>query len=312
MHRRGYRPHTSRALMDHHRRRLDRRPIGLVAGWGAFPIEVARGAIADGHGVVCIALSDHASPSLESICDHVRWAGVGRVGTHVRYFRRHGVRRVAMAGKLFKTDILYSGPVLWKHRPDLTAVRTFGPLLFGRRKDARDDRLLSAVTDTYNRSGLTVCPATDLAPELLVNEGHLAGPTPNRSTRGDADAGWRAAKLMGGLDVGQTVTVKDGTVIAVEAIEGTDRCIERTGTLCRGGWTMVKVAKPDQDMRFDVPTVGPRTIENVAAAGGRAIVIEAGMTIVVEQPETYAAAKRLGVSLIAMNDPAEAEIARAA
>ncbi|TWU63097.1 MULTISPECIES: LpxI family protein [Crateriforma] len=277
-------------------------PIGLIAGWGRLPVLVAQTLKDNGHPVHCIAINGHASAELEDVCDAVQWSGVGRMGGHLRYFRRHKVTGITMAGKLFKSDLLYSRSV-WRHLPDWTCVRVFAPLLLGRRPDARDDSLLTAVTELYLRQGIAVHAATDLAPELLVNQGHLAGPSPKPALQSDARAGWRVARQMGGLDIGQTITIKDGTVIAVEAIEGTDACIQRTGQLCsRGGWTLVKVAKPDQDMRFDVPTIGPQTIANVHAAGGKAIVIEAERTIVVDQDQTYRDASRAGISIIAYDD----------
>ncbi len=300
--RRGYRPLRSRTILDEHQTRQSRPTIGLVAGWGSFPVEVAEALIRSGHPVCCVAIKGHATASLESICDHVVWMGVGKIGGHLRYFRRNRVRHVTMAGKLFKADILYSGSVWLQHFPDLTCLRTFGPSLLGRKRDARDDNLLGAVTRTYTRSGIEVCAATDFAPELLVTSGTLTGTTPSTRLQNDIEAGWSVAKQMGGLDIGQTITIKDGTVIAVEAIEGTDACIERTGALCRrGGWTLIKVSKPNQDMRFDVPTIGPQTIAKVHAAGGTAIVIEADKTIVVEREKTIADAKAAGITLVAIN-----------
>lgn len=277
-------------------------PIGLVAGWGSFPVQVAQSLIRDGQRVCCVAISGHASTDLESICDHVTWQGVGKLGRHLRYFRRNGVEQVTMAGKLFKADLLYQGSLWLKHLPDLTALRTFGPPLMGRKRDARDDSLLMAVTKTYLRAGMEVCPATDFAPELLVSEGILAGPQPKARLQSDIEIGWQVAKQMGGMDIGQSITIKDGTVLAVEAIEGTDQCIQRTGEVCRrGGWTLVKVAKPNQDMRFDVPTIGPQTVEKVRDAGGKAIAIEADMTIVVEREQTLELAKQAGITIIAIS-----------
>ncbi|MEM6472295.1 MAG: UDP-2,3-diacylglucosamine diphosphatase LpxI [Planctomycetota bacterium] len=280
-------------------------PVGLIAGWGSFPIEVAEQLIRNGRKVCCIAITDHACQSLESICDHVKWSGVGKIGAHVKYFRKQGVRQVTMAGKLFKSDLLFQGSVWLKHFPDWTAVRTFGPCLFGRKRDSRDDRLLTAVTETYARNDMSVCPATDFAPELLVGEGHLVGqPLGNKLAR-DAEIGWEVAKQMGGMDIGQSITIKDGSVIAVEAVEGTDECIKRTGALCRkGGWTLVKVSKPNQDMRFDVPTIGPQTIENVAENGGCAIVIEADKTIMVRREQTLAMAKKHRITVVAFRNDA--------
>ncbi|MEM9644405.1 MAG: UDP-2,3-diacylglucosamine diphosphatase LpxI [Planctomycetota bacterium] len=274
--------------------------VGLIAGWGRFPVLVAESLADRGHSVHCIAINGHADKAIEKACKTVCWSGVGRMGAHVRYFRRHGCAHVTMAGKLFKSDLLYQASI-WRHLPDWTCLKTFAPLLVGRNRDARDDSLLAAVTQLYDQSGMPVCAATDYAPELLVSEGHLAGPSPKRNVQRDVDLGWQVAKQMGELDIGQSITIKDGTVIAVEAIEGTDACIQRSGELCsRGGWTLVKVAKPDQDMRFDVPTIGPKTIQNVHDHGGKAIVIEADMTIVVDQAATYELAKRLGVSLFAI------------
>ncbi|MCG8649562.1 MAG: UDP-2,3-diacylglucosamine diphosphatase LpxI, partial [Pirellulales bacterium] len=174
-----------------------------------------------------------------------------------------------------------------------------------RRRDARDDNLLLAVTAAYQRASMEVCAATDFAPELLVKHGILVGKSPGGKLRRDIEAGWHVAKQMGGMDIGQTITIKDGTVIAVEAIEGTDACIERTGQLCpRGGWTLVKVSKPNQDMRFDVPTIGPQTVQRVHRAGGKAIAIEADKTILVDQQQTLEAARAAGIRIVAI-DPAE-------
>ncbi|CAN0411174.1 unnamed protein product, partial [Hapterophycus canaliculatus] len=167
-------------------------------------------------------LIGHAESNIEAACDEVLWSGVGRFGKHLRFFKKQDVKHVTMAGKLFKSDLLYGGSLWLRHLPDLTCVRTFGPLLLGRRRDARDDRLLNAVIDTYHRSGLEICSATSLAPELLVKEGNLTRRNLPVSLQGDAEFGFQVAKTMGGLDIGQAVAIKDGTVIAVEAIEGTD------------------------------------------------------------------------------------------
>ncbi len=283
------------------------RPIGLVAGWGSFPVQVAKSLAGDGHRVHCVAISGHASSELESICDSVIWSGVGKLGGHIRFFRRAGVRRVTMAGKLFKADLLYHGSLWLRHFPDWTCIRTLGPPLLGRHRDARDDNLLLAVTAAYTRAGIEICAATDFAPELLVNHGHLAGPSPSARINSDIDIGWQVAKQMGAMDIGQSITIKDGTVIAVEAIEGTDACIDRTGELCRrGGWTLVKVSKPNQDMRFDVPTIGPQTVERLHAAGGKAIAIEAEKTILVERETTLDLARKAGITIIARNPPPDA------
>lgn len=275
--------------------------IGIIAGWGRFPVLVAEAAKRQGLRVVCVAIRNHADERLEQICDDVRWMGVAKFGGHIRYFRQHGVSQVALAGKIFKSQILFSGSVLWRHLPDYTCLRSLAPLLFSRHRDTRDDSLLTRITDTYLARGMHVCPATDIAPELLVKEGLLTRRNVKPAQQRDIEFGWQIAKQMGGLDIGQSITVKDGTVLAVEAVEGTDACIERTGEVCRkGGWTLVKVAKPNQDMRFDVPTIGPQTIERVQRAGGTAIAIEADMTIVVDQQEVIEAAEAAGIAIVAL------------
>ena len=299
----GYWPRGAAAVLNHQRLATELPPIGLVAGWGRFPVEVAQTLVRSGRRVACVAIRGHASNELESICDHVLWLGVGKIGGHIKYFRRSGAAEVTMAGKLFKADILYGGSLWLRHFPDLTCLRTFGPHLMGRRRDARDDSLLMAVVNAYLRVGIEIKPATDLAPELLVKRTQLTGKKIGSALQSDIQSGWRLAKQMGGMDVGQTITIKDGTVLAVEAIEGTDACIERTGELCRrGGWTMVKVSKPEQDMRFDVPTIGPQTIERVRASGGKAIVVEAEKTIIVDREETLRAAQDAGITLVAVDD----------
>ncbi|MEM6366148.1 MAG: UDP-2,3-diacylglucosamine diphosphatase LpxI [Planctomycetota bacterium] len=283
--------------------------IGLIAGWGRFPLSVSAKLKSLGHHVVCVAIKGHADRELERYCDHVFWSGVGRFGAHVRFFRRHGVSHLTMAGKLFKHEILYGGGLLLRHRPDFTCVRTFWPYLMSRQRDARDDSLLNAVIDTYERNQMTMQAATDLVPELLATDGLLAGEPLSSKIAADADSGWQIAKTMGGLDIGQAITIRDGVVIAVEAIEGTDACIQRTGSLCRrGGWTLVKVAKPNQDMRFDVPTIGTQTVQMVADAGGSAIVIEAGRTILLDASQTIALANQLGVAIQARRSTGAAAI----
>ena len=144
-------------------------------------------------------------------------------------------------------------------------------------------------------------PPTDFAPELLVKAGSLTRSSPTQKQLRDIQFGWTMAKEMGRLDIGQTVVVKNQAVMAIEAIEGTDECIRRAGTLCKGGFTVVKVAKPNQDMRFDVPTIGVGTIETIAEAGGNILAVEADQTIILEQAETIAAAEKLGVSIFAFD-----------
>jgi DUF1009 family protein len=167
--------------------------------------------------------------------------------------------------------------------------------------DNRDDSLLLGVIAEFERDGMIFASALDFCPELLVKEGVLTRRAPTPAERRDIEFGWTLAKEMGRLDVGQSVAVKEKAALAVEAIEGTDRCIERAGQFCRaGGWTLVKVAKPQQDMRFDVPTIGVTTIENLHKARARVLAIEADKTILLDQDQVVALADRYGLSIVAL------------
>ena len=281
-------------------RETDRR-VGLIAGWGRYPLIVAQALKSSGHDVYCLGVKDHADPALAKICDGFGWMGLARIGRAIRYLRRHRCRDATMAGKIHKVR-LYQ-PWAWiKHLPDWRGVRTFYPHFVSRTKDRRDDTLLSAIVDAFAADGIAFNPATDYAPELLVKEGQLTRLAPTAAQSKDIAFGWNLAKEMGRLDIGQCVVVKDQTVIAVEAIEGTDECIRRAGNLCRaGGFTVVKTAKPQQDMRFDVPTVGVWTLESMAAAGGKLLVIEAGRTILVDELDFIRFANEHRIAVVALN-----------
>jgi DUF1009 family protein len=167
--------------------------------------------------------------------------------------------------------------------------------------DKRDDSILLSVIAEFELDGITFGSALDYCPELLVKEALLTRRRPTDAERQDIEFGWNLAKEMGRLDVGQSVAVKEKAALAVEAIEGTDRCIERAGQFCRaGGWTLVKVAKPQQDMRFDVPTIGTSTIENLHKARARVLAIEADRTIVIDQAEVVQLADRYKMTIVAI------------
>jgi DUF1009 family protein len=285
-------------------------PIGLIAGWGRYPIVVAEALKRRGHRVIGLGVRDHADPSLAELCDEFQWIGVGTVGRAIRRLRRSGVRRAVMAGKIHK--VMFYRPGWWlRHRPDWTAMRTFFGHFVTGAQDRKDDSLLGALVRAYAAGGITFEPATNFAPELLVQAGHVAGGTLSTKQLRDVEFGWTLAKQMGALDVGQTVCVKDQAVLAVEAIEGTDECIRRAGDLCRqGGFSVIKVAKPQQDMRFDVPTVGLSTLESIAQAGGRVLAIEADRTILLDAKLFHETAARLKLSVVAVRK--EAAVLRAA
>ena len=286
--------------------------VGLIAAWGHYPIRVAEKLRAMGYRTYCLGCKDHADPKLADICHDFQWLGLSKMGGAIRYFRRHGVTEATMAGKFHKV-MLYQ-PWLWvRHLPDLCAVQTFYHHFATRTKDHKDDTFLRTIVDRFAESGVTFRPATDFLPELLVVEGQLTRRAASPVQQIDIQFGWQLAKAMGGLDVGQSVVVKDQSVVAVEAIEGTDACIERAGELCgRRPFTLVKVAKPQQDMRFDVPTIGPGTINTMVKAGGRVIAIEAGRTIVLDEPEVIRLADRHKLAIVAYRDEAMQQVADAA
>ncbi|TWU25735.1 LpxI family protein [Bythopirellula polymerisocia] len=275
------------------------RPIGLLAGWGNYPRAIAEQLRSQGHQVAGVGILDHADPRLADLCEHFDWIGLGGIGRAIRLFKRWGVREAIMAGKVHKV-LLYQ-PGWWlKHRPDWTSIKAFSPQLIWGKSDRKDDTLLSTIVSTFARQGIDFQPIMKFAPELLVSSGLLAGKPLTSKQLKDVSFGWQTAKAMGGLDIGQTVCIKNQTVIAVEAIEGTDLCIRRAGQLCgSGGITVVKVAKPQQDMRFDVPTVGIATLESIAAAGGGVLAVEADKTILLDHQEFLQAARRLGISVVA-------------
>jgi UDP-2,3-diacylglucosamine hydrolase len=275
-----------------------RTPIGLLAGSGRFPIVFAEKARRLALPVVCVGIRDEAAPDLAGLVDRFYWAGLARLGRMIRCFKREGVERVVMAGKVHKVA-MHAPWRLLRLVPDWRTVRAW---YTRRRADNRDDTLLLRVVAEFAADGLVFESALDLCPELLMPPGVLTRRRPSAAEEADIAFGWQLAKEMGRLDVGQSVAVKERSVLAVEAIEGTDRAIARAGELCRsGGFVVVKVAKPQQDLRFDVPTVGCATVETLHQAGGRVLAIEAGKTIVIDQEETIARADRYGITIVALS-----------
>jgi len=287
--------------------------IGILAGWGHFPVAVAKKLEATGHPVVGVGFRNSANPVLSDICTFYREFSPTRPRSIVRYLRRHRVTRATMAGKIYKTRIFEKG-VWFRNLPDTLFLKYYGPHFFRPRrksgspeeptKNNNDDSLLLVAIRLFADHGIELSPATDFAPELLVNERLLAGPPLSASQLSDAIFGWNLAREMGRLDIGQSVVVKHRSVLAVEAVEGTDACIRRAGELCpAGGFTVVKVSKPHQDMRFDVPTIGTGTLETMRQAGARVLVIEAGKTIVLDPDDVVRTAKRYGIKILATHNP---------
>ena len=314
-------PHASKSQpgqcfkMDNPAQNCENMRIGLLAAWGDYPIEVARSLQKTGHAVYCLGVEGHANrEALEPLCASYQSVGIGRLGFALRYFEKQAVYRATMAGKFHKT-LLYRPWVWFRHLPDWTAIRHFfpyfaNPLWSKERKDRKDDTLLGALVDAFAQRNIHFVPATDYAPELLVRSGQLTKRGLSLAQENDIAFGWELAKEMGRLDIGQSVAVKGQAVLAVEAIEGTDQCIRRAGKLCPSGeFTVVKVAKPNQDMRFDVPTIGLGTVRSLVEAGGRVLAIEAKKTIIVGQDELVAFADQHKLVIVSFSRPEAESIA---
>jgi len=280
-----------------------REPVGLLACAGRFPVVFAEKARASGIPVVCLGVGGMADPALRHLCAEFRWLRRASLGRIIHTFRRAGVTRWTMAGKFHKH--LAFRPWRWvQFVPDWRMLRFW---YLRRRAGNNDDSILLGLIREFRANRLECVSALDLCPELLVREGVLTRRRPSAAEDRDVAMGWVLAREMGRLDIGQSVMVRDRAVLAVEAIEGTDRAILRAGELCRrAGFVVVKVAKPAQDMRFDVPTVGTQTIESMRAAGARVLAIEAGRTILLDEADTIALADRYGIAVTALRDPAAA------
>jgi UDP-2,3-diacylglucosamine hydrolase len=272
-------------------------PVGLLAGGGRFPVVFAEKARTLGIPVVCVGIRHEAPRELAGLVTRFYWAGIAKLGRMIRCFRRESVEHVVMAGKIHKASFMHRPWRVFTLMPDWRMMQFW----YGRLcRDKRDDTILLGLIDEFAQEGIYFRSALDFCPELLVRPGILTRRKPTKAEEADILFGWELAKDMGRLDVGQSVAVKERAVLAVEAIEGTDRAIARAGELCpAGGFVVVKVAKPQQDMRFDVPTIGCHTIEAVRRASGRVLAIEAGKTIIIDEPRTLALANRYGISIVA-------------
>jgi hypothetical protein len=272
-----------------------------MCGWGRYPVIVAESLRNAGCEVFGVCLKDHADSRLDSICTETTWIGMAKVGRAIRFLRRNGVTDATMAGKVHKVRLFQ--PWVWfKHLPDWRAIRRFYPHFVLSRADRKDDTLMTALIEEFAMDGIRFAPATDYVPQLLVRRGQLTQSAPSNSQWKDIAFGWSIAREMGRLDIGQSVAIKERATLAVEAIEGTDECILRAGKLCRsGGFTVVKVAKPQQDMRFDVPTIGQGTLQTMVDAKAGVLAIEAGRTIILDEAETVRFADKHGLTIVALD-----------
>jgi DUF1009 family protein len=262
--------------------------IGLIAGAGELPMAIASEARSLGYRVMAVALEPLADESLSSYVDEIKWINVGKLGKILDSLKRYGLNEAVMAGKVSKT-LLYKSKIT----PDLRAVK----LLFSL-KDRSDDAVLLAITKELEKEGIRIVEITRFSSGLVTPEGVLTEQRPTEDEFRDIEFGWKIAREMGRLDIGQTVVVKDRAVMAVEAIEGTDEAIKRGGQLAGRGAVVVKVSKPHQDMRFDVPAVGPDTLGSMREANARVLAVEAGRSIILNRNKMIKEAGRAGITIV--------------
>ncbi len=246
--------------------------LGLIAGNGEFPLLVLDEARRRGFEVVALAIKGEADSRIEDRGATVHWIGLGEVSRCIKLFKKAGVSRAIMVGQVRHKKIFRF------LRPDPGLLR-----VLSRMKSRNTDAILGAVADVLAEEGIRLLDSTSLLRPLVATEGVLGKRKPSSEEKKDIAFGLRVAREMARLDIGQTVVVRGGAVVAVEAMEGTDETIRRAGGIVSGGLTVAKVARPSQDMRFDVPVVGPRTIEVMAQAGCAVLVLQAEKSLLLER-----------------------------
>lgn len=272
--------------------------IGLIAGGGRLPIIVAQGLREAGHPIHGLGLSKQFDPDLPALCTSFREVGLLRLGSWSRILGRLGVRYAIMVGKVDKAKIMHDPLRLLRNVPDVRTVAAWYRLKRNR-KDNRSHAVLATIAEELDRSGVSLLDSTVPIAEHMATPGVMTRTQPTAQQRDDVEFVWPMLREILRLDIGQALTVREHDVIAVEAVEGTDRMIERTGQLCRAqGWTLVKGARAGHDRRADVPTIGPNTIKNLHQHGGRCLALAAGDVIMVDRPEVIRLADEMGVSII--------------
>lgn len=261
--------------------------LGVIAGNGVYPRLLAKSARE--HGVtkiVAAAFTDETDPGLAGLVDEIEWLRVGQLSRLLTFFGERNIQRVIMAGQIAPKN-------LFDLRPDWKAL-----LLLARLKQRNAESIFAAIAGELAKIGIEMLPASTFLEKFIATAGLIAGPKLSRRQEEDVAFGWGIAKEISRLDIGQTVIVKNGTVLAVEAFEGTDEALKRGGKLGRKNAIMVKVAKPAQDMRFDIPVIGIETVRIAVEAGVRVVAVEAGKTLLLEQDSIVELANRSQVSIL--------------
>lgn len=271
--------------------------IGLIAGGGQFPLLFAEAARSRGKRVVAVAHRNESIPELEQAVDTVCWVKLGQLGRIISFFRQQGVREVVFAGTITKTRIFRD--VL----PDLKAVT-----LWNKIDTRQDDAILRAVAGVLEDEGIRILESTCYLEHLFFPKGLLTRKKLSQDQLADIRFGWKIAREIGRLDIGQCVVVRGRSVMAVEAIEGTDAAIRRGGELARSGAVVVKLKKPNQDFRFDLPATGIQTIETLAGVRGSVLAVEAGQSLVFDRKEMITTANRLGITVVGLVENENGEL----
>jgi UDP-2,3-diacylglucosamine hydrolase len=262
--------------------------LAIIAGNGVYPRLLAAGARKAGvKKIVAAAFTDETDPILKKHVDVLEWMRVGQLSRLLKFFREEEIHHAIMAGQIAPKN-------LFDLRPDLKAL-----MLLGKLKQRNAESIFAAVADELAKIEVDLLPATTFLEDSLALPGLIAGPKLSPRQEHDVELGWNVAKEIARLDIGQTIVVKNGTIVAVEALEGTNEAIKRGGTLTREGAVMVKVSKPNQDMRFDVPVIGVETVRIAAESGVRVIAVEAGKTLFLEQDAIIALANSSNMSVVA-------------
>jgi DUF1009 family protein len=264
--------------------------IGLIAGNGTFPLEFAKAAKLKNLEVIAVAHEGETEPELAQLVDAIFWIKVGQLGKMIDIFKKQGVRDVLMAGGIKKTRMF--GGI-----PDLRGAAFLARMIYN-----KDDSLLRGVAAELESEGITVRESTLYLESILAPAGVLTRRKPSKDEWKDLEFGWQMAKEVGKLDIGQTVLVKELAVLAVEAIEGTDEAIRRGGRLCGKGAVVVKVCKPDQDLRFDLPAIGIETIKTMKEVKASCLAVEAGKTIILDREAVLKEADKAGIAIVGVDE----------
>jgi len=262
--------------------------VGIIAGGGRLPFVAAAEARAQGRRVVAVGVRGETDPALAEVVDALHWVRLGQLGAVVKSLRREGVSEALLLGKVDITH-LFS-----RVRPDLLGAR----VLF-KARDLRGDSVLEAIVETLGGEGIRILETPPFLTPLLLHAGLLTRRAPSEQEQRDITLGREVARQIAGLRIGQTVVLKNGTVVAVESVEGTDAAIRRGGQLARGGVVVVKVARADQDLRFDLPTIGPETLAALRDAGATALALDAGRTLVLDRERFVSGADALSLAVVA-------------